>query len=172
MIKRLAASLGTFRRNAIIAPILVAMEVVMDVIIPYLMARIIDVGIAASDLAAITRLGVLLVGTAFLSLVLGVVAGRHAAVASSGLARNLRRDLYRNIQNFSFANIDRFTPSGLVTRLTTDITNVQNAFQMMLRILIRSPLMLVFSMFMAFRVNTEVSLVFLGIAPVLGIGLY
>ncbi len=172
MLARLATSLREFRRPSILAPCFVGLEVVMDVIIPYLMARIIDTGIAASDMRHIQIIGIMLVICAVLSLIFGVTAGRFAAIASSGFARNLRRDMYYTIQTFSFTNIDTFSTASLVTRLTTDITNVQNAYQMLLRILFRSPLMLVFSLIMAFRVNTMVSMTFLAVVPVLGIGLY
>ncbi len=172
MLSRLATSLREFRRPSILAPCFVGLEVVMDVIIPYLMARIIDTGIAAGDMRHIQIIGIMLVICAVLSLIFGVTAGRFAAIASSGFARNLRRDMYYTIQTFSFTNIDTFSTASLVTRLTTDITNVQNAYQMLLRILFRSPLMLVFSLIMAFRVNTMVSMTFLAVVPVLGIGLY
>ena len=148
------------------------MEVVMDVIIPYLTARIIDQGIAPGDISMIRRVGMLLSASAALSLFFGVRSGYHAALASAGFAANLRKDMFHAIQGFSFANIDKFSTASLITRLTTDVTNVQNAFQMLIRIMVRSPLMLLFSLLMAFKVNTTVSLVFLGVAPVLGIGLY
>lgn len=172
LIGRLAASIREYRKNTILAPLLVTLEVVMDVVIPYLMAKIIDYGIADSDMGMIWKIGVALVACAVLSLTFGVLSGRHAAVASAGFAKNLRHDMYDNVQDFSFANIDKFSTASLVTRLTTDVTNVQNAFQMLIRILVRSPLMLVFSLIMAFKVNTTLSLVFLAIVPVLGVGLY
>lgn len=172
MLLRLARCLREFRRPSMLAPFFVALEVVMDVVIPFLMARIIDKGVAASDMKSIGILGFLLVGSAVLSLIFGVSAGRYAAIASAGLAKNMRRDLYYTIQTYSFANIDSFSTASLVTRLTTDVANVQNSYQVLLRILFRSPLMLVFSLLMAFRVNTTVSLVFLAIVPVLAIGLY
>ncbi|MCC8180106.1 MAG: ABC transporter ATP-binding protein, partial [Planctomycetes bacterium] len=172
MIKRLAQSIREYRRDSLLAPIFVALEVVMDVIIPFLMARIIDRGIAASSMQTIEYIGILLVLSALLSLFFGVTAGKHAAIASAGFAHNLRRDMYHNIQGFSFSNIDRFSTASLVTRLTTDVTNVQVAYQMLLRILVRSPLMLVFSLAMAFKVNNTAALIFLGVAPVLGVGLY
>lgn len=172
MLKRLLLPLREFKRNAAITPAFVALEVVMDVVIPYLMAKIIDNGIAKSDLHAIFILGVLLLLAAGLSLAFGVLAGKNAAVASAGLAKNLRQDMFANIQTFSFANIDKFSPASLITRLTTDVANVQNASQMLLRIMIRSPLMLVFSLLMAFEVNADMSLVFLAMIPVLGCGLF
>lgn len=172
MLRRLLQSVREFRRNAIMAPVYVALEVVMDVIIPFLMAKIIDFGIADSNMRAIWIIGGLLFFSALLSLVFGIQSGRHAAIASAGLAKNLRQDMFYNIQTFSFTNIDTYSAPSLITRLTTDVSNVQNACQMLLRIMIRSPLMLVFSLLMAFKVNATISLVFLATAPVLGIGLY
>ena len=172
MLRRLLLPLREFKRNAVIAPAFVALEVVMDVVIPYLMAKIIDSGIAKSDLHSIFVLGVLLLFSAGLSLVFGIMSGKNAAIASAGLAKNLRQDMFANIQTFSFANIDKFSPPSLITRLTTDVANVQNSLQMLLRIMIRSPLMLVFSLLMAFKINDEISLVFLAMAPVLGVGLF
>ena len=172
MFLRLIRSLEEFKRHAVLAPIFVSLEVVMDVIIPFLMAKIIDFGIAKSDAKAIWVLGVALLVSAMLSLLFGVRSGYHAAIASAGLAKNLRRDLFYNVQTFSFSNIDKYSPSSLITRLTTDVTNIQNSCQMLLRILVRSPLMLAFSLLMAFKVNSSISLVFLATAPVLGIGLY
>ncbi len=168
---KLLKPIREYKRNAIIGPLFVSLEVVMDVVIPYLMAKIIDIGIARSDHHAIVVLGVGLIIAAALSLLFGILAGRNAAIASSGLAKNLRADMYKNIQTFSFSNIDKYSAPSLITRLTTDVTNVQNAFQMLLRILIRSPLMLVFSLLMAFKVNSDLSLVFLATAPVLAVGL-
>ena len=172
MIRKLAAPIREFRKSAVIAPMFVCLEVVMDVLIPYLMAQIIDIGIARSDLSSIWLIGVALFASAVLSLVFGVLSGKNAAIASAGLAKNLRHDMYANIQTFSFANIDKYSPPSLITRLTTDVTNVQNSCQMLLRIMVRSPLMLAFSLGMAFLVNAHISLIFLAMAPVLGIGLY
>lgn len=172
MLRRLLRSVREFKRNAIMAPVYVALEVVIDVIIPFLMAKIIDYGIADSNMHAIWIIGGLLFFSALLSLVFGIQSGRHAAIASAGLAKNLRQDMFYNIQTFSFTNIDTYSTSSLITRLTTDVSNVQNACQMLLRIMIRSPLMLVFSLMMAFKVNSTISLLFLATAPILGIGLY
>lgn len=171
MLAKLLKPLREYKRNAVIGPLFVTLEVVMDVIIPYLMAKIIDVGIAKSDSRAIWIIGVGLFISAALSLLFGILAGRNAAIASSGLAKNLRSDMYRNIQTFSFTNIDKYSAPSLITRLTTDVTNVQLSFQQLLRILIRSPLMLTFSLLMAFKVHSQLSLVFLTTAPVLAIGL-
>lgn len=172
MLRKLMAPLREFGKNAIIAPLFVGLEVVMDVIIPYLMARIIDDGIAKSDIHAIWVIGLALFASAILSLIFGILSGKHAAIASAGLAKNLRHDMYANIQTFSFANIDKYSPPSLITRLTTDVANVQNSCQMLLRIMVRSPLMLTFSLIMAFQVNAHMSFIFLATAPVLGVGLY
>lgn len=143
----------------------------MEVLIPYLMSKIIDNGIDRGDMDYILRLGGVLVACALLSLLFGAFSGHFAANASSGFARNVRHDLYYAVQDFGFENIDRFSTSGLVTRLTTDVTNLQNAFQMIVRICVRAPVMLVFSLFMAFRVNSRLAMVFLAAAPVLVAGL-
>lgn len=172
MIARLVAPIREYKRRAILAPVFVGLEVVMDVVIPYLMTLIIDRGIAHSDMRAIGFIGVGLVASAILSLTFGVLSGKNAAIASAGLAKNLRHDMYANIQTFSFANIDKFSAPSLITRLTTDVANVQNASQMLLRIMVRSPLMLVFSLLMAFKVNSHAAWVFFGVIPFLGIGLY
>ena len=172
MLIELARPIREYKRSAILAPLFVALEVVMDVIIPYLMSKIIDNGIAHSDMRGIAHIGAALLAAALLSLLFGVLSGRHAAVASAGLARNLRHDMYENIQTFSFANIDKYSAPSLITRLTTDVANVQNACQMLLRIIVRSPLMLVFSLLMAFKVNSHVALIFFAMAPILGVGLY
>ena len=172
MIKTLAGNIKQFKKNTILAPVFVAFEVIMEVIIPLLMARLIDLGISAGDMGYVLRIGAVLVACALTSLVFGVLSGKHAAIASAGFARNLRQAMFYRIQDFSFANIDKFSTASLVTRLTTDITNVQYAFQMVIRIAIRSPLMLVFALFMAFSINGRLSLVFLGAVPFLAAGLY
>ena len=136
------------------------------------MARLIDYGIQAQNLGYIWKMGILLAVTAMISLMFGVLSGKFAARASAGFAKNLRKDMYYNVQNFSFSNIDKFSTASIVTRLTTDVTNVQNAYQMIIRMAVRAPIMLVFSMFMAFQVNSEMAVIFLAAAPILGIGLY
>lgn len=172
MIKRLAQSLREYRKQTILTPFYVSLEVIIDVVIPLLMASLIDEGIGKGNMAAIWQYGAWLVLCCLLSLLFGALAGRTAAVASAGYAHNLRQDLYHNVQSFSFLNIDRFSTASLVTRLTTDVTNVQNAFQIMVRIAVRSPMMLVFALVMAFRVNAQMALIFLGTIPVLGIGMF
>ena len=171
MIRKLASCVRQYKKPAILTPIFVSLEVVLEVIIPFLMASLIDKGIEAGDMSEIVKVGGILVVMAFLSLLFGALAGRYAAKASTGFAANLRHDMYYNIQNFSFFNIDKFSTSSIITRLTTDVTNVQMAFQMITRIAVRCPLMFIFSMIMAFYINAKVSLIFLVAVPVLGIGL-
>lgn len=144
----------------------------MEVIIPVLMSNLIDYGIDGGDMAFIIKMGVALLLSAFISLIFGALAGRSAASASAGFARNLRHDMYYNVQNFSFSNIDRFSTASIVTRLTTDVTNVQMAYQMIVRAAMRSPVMLIFSLAVSFSVNAKLSLIFVATIPVLGIGLY
>lgn len=171
MIKKLASCVREYKKAAILTPIFVSLEVVLEVIIPFLMASLIDDGIEMGNMAKIVEIGIILVLLAILSLTFGALSGRFAAKASTGFAANLRHDMYYNIQNFSFNNIDKFSTSSIITRLTTDVTNVQMAFQMITRIAVRSPLMLIFSLFMAFYINAKISLVFLIAVPILGLGL-
>ena len=172
MIKRLAKCLREYSKPTILTPLYVCIEVIIDVIIPILMASLIDEGISKGSMTAIWQYGILLVISCLVSLLFGALAGRTAAKASTGFAHNVRQDLFHNVQSFSFLNIDRFSSASLVTRLTTDVTNVQNAFQMIVRIAVRSPMMLVFSLAMAFRVSPNLAWIFLVSIPVLGIGMY
>lgn len=171
MVKRLLKSLREFKKDALLTPFFVVLEVVMEVIIPLVMALLIDKGIDGQDMAAIWKYGIILVLCAMLALVFGAAAGTFAARASTGFARNLRHDMYYNVQNFSFSNIDKFSTGSIVTRLTTDVTNVQNAFQMCTRIAVRCPVMLVFALFMAMKINSRMALVFLAVLPILAIGM-
>ena len=171
MIKRLVKSVREFKKDALLTPFFVVLEVVMEVIIPLVMALLIDKGIDGQDMAAIWKYGIILVLCAMLALVFGAAAGTFAARASTGFARNLRHDMYYNVQNFSFSNIDKFSTGSIVTRLTTDVTNVQNAFQMCTRIAVRCPVMLVFALFMAMKINSRMALVFLAVLPILAIGM-
>ncbi len=171
MIKRLLKSVREFKKDALFTPFFVVLEVVMEVIIPLVMALLIDKGIDGQDMAAIWKYGIILVLCAMLALVFGAAAGTFAARASTGFARNLRHDMYYNVQNFSFSNIDKFSTGSIVTRLTTDVTNVQNAFQMCTRIAVRCPVMLVFALFMAMKINSRMALVFLAVLPILAIGM-
>ena len=171
MIKRLLKSVREFKKDALLTPFFVVLEVVMEVIIPMVMALLIDKGIDGQDMAAIWKYGIILVLCAMLALVFGAAAGTFAARASTGFARNLRHDMYYNVQNFSFSNIDKFSTGSIVTRLTTDVTNVQNALQMCTRIAVRCPVMLVFALFMAMKINSRMALVFLAVLPILAIGM-
>ena len=172
MLKKLAKCVGEFKNDAIKTPLYVACECVFDVIIPFLMAFLIDEGINKGDSKVVIQIGITLIICSILAMFCGVMSGRHAAKASSGFARNLRKKMYHNVQNYSFANIDKFSASSIVTRHTTDVNNVQMAFQMITRIAIRAPLMLIFSLIMAFVVNAKISLVFLFAIPFLALGLY
>ena len=172
MIKELAKYIKQYKKDSILTPIFVIGEVVMEVVIPFLMAKIIDVGIQNSDLNYIFKIGIVLVVSAFLSLTFGMLSGRYAAKASAGFAKNLRQGMFYNIQNYSFTNIDKFSTSSLVTRLTTDVTNVQQAFQMIIRILVRAPMMLIFAFFMVFSINTTLAWIFVFTMPVLAVVLF
>ncbi len=172
MIKKLAKYVKQYKKASILTPFFVILEVIMEVVIPYLMAKIIDIGIENSDLNYIIKMGIFLVISAILSLVFGMLSGRYAAKASSGFAKNLRQGMFYNIQNYSFTNIDKFSTSSLVTRLTTDVTNVQMAFQMIIRILVRAPIMLIFALTMSFSINANLAWIFLATMPPLAIVLY
>ncbi|MBX4271185.1 ABC transporter ATP-binding protein [Clostridium estertheticum] len=172
MIKRLLKCVGEYKKDTILAPVFVTFEVIMEVIVPFLMARIIDNGISKGNLGYISKMGIVLVLCTIFSLFFGMQSGRYAAKASAGYAKNVRREMYYNIQSFSFSDIEKFSTASLVTRLTTDVTNVQNSYQMIIRILVRSPLMLIFSLIMAFSLNAKLALVFLVAIPFLGFGLY
>ncbi len=172
MIKKIAKSIREYKKEAILTPILVAIEVVTEVVVPYFMALLIDEGISKSSMNDTVRIGLMLITFTILSLGLGAICGILGARAGSGFAKNLRKDLYYKVQNFSFANIDKFSTSSIVTRLTTDVTNVQQAFQMIIRIAIRAPLMLIFSLIMAMKINMKMSLIFLGLIPVVAIVLF
>ncbi len=171
MLKRLCTCIREYKLPTVLTPVFVALEVVMEVFIPYLMGRMIDDGIKKGDVSFVTKTGLLLVVICFLSLFFGIAAGVTAAKASSGFAKNLRHDMFHNVQSFSFANIDKFSASGLVTRLTTDITTLQNAYQMIIRIAVRSPSMMIFSLVMALGINFRISLIFLAVIPFLALGL-
>lgn len=172
MFKTLSKSVREYKKTALVTPLLVVLEVIMEVIIPLLMANLIDNGIYSGQMNEIYKLGIALIFASILSLMFGILSGVTATSASSGFAKNLRQDLYYKVQNFSFANIDKFETSSIITRLTTDVSNIQMAFQMLTRIVVRAPLMLVFSLIMAFTVNAKLALIFLAIIPFLGIALY
>jgi len=172
MIKKLLASVRQYKKDSILSPVFVIFESVLEIAIPTLMAYLIDYGINKRNMAYILEIGLALVLCAVLSLILGVLAGRSASIASAGFAKNLRHDIFYNIQKFSFSNIDKFSTASIVTRLTTDITNVQNAYMMVIRLAVRSPIMMICALIMAFRVDVKISLIFLVIIPALGFGLW
>ena len=160
MIKKLASHLGEYKRAAILTPMFSALEAVMDILLPTIMAFIIDLGIEKGDMNAIVKYGLLTFAVAAIALLLGILAGKYAAEASTGFAGNLRDAMYENIQHYSFSNIDKFSTAGLVTRMTTDVTNLQNAFQMMERMCVRAPVHLVFALIMAFSIGGPLALTF------------
>ena len=172
MIKKIIKSIREYKKETILAPIFVTFEVILEVIIPLIMANLIDDGIYGGEMNNVYKIGLELVLCAILSLISGTLAGKYAAKASSGFARNLRKDLYYKVQEYSFSNIDKFQASSLVTRLTTDVTNVQNAFQMIIRAAIRAPLTIIISLFFSISISPKLSLIFLCIIPILGIGLF
>ena len=172
MIKKLSKYVGEYKKYAVITPVLVTLEALMEIVIPLLMAQLIDNGIDAGNMGEITKYGLILLGAAFLTMTFGVLAGKTAPMASAGFAKNLRQALYYKVQEFSFASIDKFSTGSIVTRLTTDVTNVQQAFQMIIRITVRAPGMLLFARIAAFSVNHRLSLVFVAVLPVLGLGMF
>ena len=172
MFKKLAKYVKEYKKASILTPIFVVLEVVMEVIIPLLMAKIIDVGIQNGDVKYILEIGGLLIVSAILSLTFGMLSGRFAAKASAGYAKNLRKEMFHKVQDYSFENIDKFSTSSLVTRMTTDVTNVQMAFQMIIRILVRGPIMMIFALLMVISISAKLSLVFFVAIPVLGFILF
>lgn len=168
---KLLSYLGRFKKQAVLAPLMITAEVLLEIYIPFLMAKVIDQGIMKNDIGFIVRTGLLMIGAALCSLTFGALAARFASVASTGFAKQIRKALFDKIQDFSFANIDRFSTASLITRLTTDVTFVQNAFVMVIRVLVRSPVMLVCATLTAVRINPELSLVFLAAIPFLGCSL-
>ncbi|MBQ9737238.1 MAG: ABC transporter ATP-binding protein [Clostridia bacterium] len=171
MLKKLASCIGEYKKPSILAPLFVTCEVILEVLIPWLMSYIIDYGIEKSNMKLTGAIGATLVVLVGLSMFCGAMSGRYAAIASAGFAKNLRKKMFYSVQDFSFTNIDKFSTSGLVTRLTTDVSNLQNAYQMIIRIAVRCPAMLAFSLSMAFFVNPRISLIFLAAVPILGGGL-
>ena len=172
MIKTLLKQVKQYKRDSLLTPLFAALEVIMEVFIPFITAAIIDKGIEAGDMKKIYLYGGLMLVIAFFSLLFGIRAGKYAASASSGFACNLREGMYENIQNFSFSNIDKFSTAGLVTRMTTDVTNLQNAYQMILRIAVRAPMTMICSMVMCFVINAKLSLIFLVAIAFLGVVLF
>ena len=171
MLKNVLKSVGEYKKETILYPVTVALEVLLEVLIPYFMAVLIDKGINTGDMTEIIKYGMLLVVLAMAALAFGALSGHYAAVASAGFAKNLRKRMFYKVQDFSFLNIDHFSTSSLVTRMTTDITNVQNAYQMIIRVAVRAPIMLIMAFFMAFKVNSELATIYLWVIPILGIAL-
>jgi len=171
MFKTLGKSVREYKKTALITPLFVTLEVILEVIIPLLMADLIDKGIYTGQMNVILKIGLQLVLATISALLFGCLSGITASKASAGFAKNLRKDLYYKVQEFSFANIDKFSTASIITRLTTDVSNVQMAFQMLTRIVVRTPLMLVFALIMAFNINSQLSLIFLGLIPIVGLAL-
>lgn len=161
MIKRLAKCVGEYKIAAFITPISVGLESLVQVLIPTIVAMLIDEGITPGSMPDIFRVGIYLVICCVASLIFGAVSGAYCAKAGAGFAKNLRREMFYRVQDYSFANIDKFSPSSIVTRMTTDVTNVQNSFQMIIRIAVRAPAVFIFSLIMSFRMNMKISIVFL-----------
>ena len=171
MIKTLSKSIREYKRDTILSPIAISLEVVMEVLIPTFMAYLIDEGINTGNMGNVLKIGGILVVFCLISITGGTLSAKFGAQASCGFAKNLRHDMYYKVQNYSFSNIDKFSTASLVTRMTTDVTNVQNAFQMIIRIAVRAPLMMIFSLVMAFRIKADLSLVFMIVIPILVVGL-
>ena len=168
MNRKLLRSVREYKRETILTPVFVALEVFMEVLIPLLMAKIIDVGIMEGDIGYIVKVGIILVVLAMVSLFFGAKAGQLGAIAAAGYAKNLRHDIFYKIQDFSFGNIDHFSTPSLVTRLTTDITNVQMAYMFTIRLLARAPIMIVLSWIMTLTINVPIALLLLAMVPILG----
>ena len=172
MLRKLAKSIREYKKYAILSPLLVACEVVLEVIVPTIMAELIDKGISQGSMPETVRIGLILILSTVFSLLFGIFSGIFAAKAGSGFAKNLRHDLYYKVQEFSFANIDKFSSSSLVTRLTTDVTNVQNAFQMTIRMIVRAPFMLISALIMVININFNISIIFLIVVPIMAAVLF
>ena len=171
MIRELAKSIREYKKETIITPIFMILEVIMEMLIPYFIADLIDKGVMNGDMSVIIKIGIYLILCAVMSLVFSIVAGIISSKASNGFAKNLRHDIYYRVQNYSFYNIDKFSPASIVTRITTDVSNIQMAYMMMIRMAFRAPFTIIISLFMAFSINKEISLIFLLIIPILGTGL-
>lgn len=172
MIQKLSHSIREYKNASILTPVFVVMEVLVEILIPFLMAGMIDTGIGGHDARTLIISGVILIICVLAGIFFGIMSGSLCAAASAGFAQNLRKDMYHKIQSYSFANIDKFSTSSIVTRLTTDVTNVQNAYMMLIRVAVRAPIMLIFSLAAAFMVNAKLSTIFLIIIPIVGTGLY
>lgn len=172
MIKKLIRSIREYKKASILTPVFVILEVLVEILIPLIMAKMIDTGISGHDSHTLISLGIVLIICVIFGMLCGMLSGSFSAAAAAGFAQNLRQDMYYKIQEFSFSNIDKFSTSSIVTRLTTDVTNVQNAYMMIIRVAVRAPIMLIFSLIASFTVNDRLSLIFLIIIPIIGIGLY
>lgn len=161
MLKTLGAQIKEFKRDSLLTPVFMSLEVLMETLIPYLMASIIDDGVGTGNLHHIYKVGAFMTAAACFSLFCGIMGAKFGARASTGFARNLRKTMYQNIQTFSFSNIDKFSTAGLITRLTTDVTNLQNAWQMILRMCVRAPATLILAICMAFLINPRLALIYL-----------
>lgn len=161
--------IGEFKRDTILSPIFVTLEVFLEVLLPTLMALVIDNGVETGDMNYVMKMGLIMLVVAMLSLAAGTLSGVFAAKASMGFGRNLRRGMFDNIQDFAFRNIDHFSTAGLVTRMTTDVTNVQNAYQMLVRMFVRAPIMMISALIMCVKINARISLVFLAALVFLGL---
>lgn len=172
MIKQLSGSVRQYKKDSILAPVFVTFEVILEVLIPLMMADLIDYGINVGDMGYVVKTGLILVVFCMISLFCGAMSGKFAASASAGFAANLRQDMYYKVQEYSFKNIDKFSTASIVTRLTTDITNVQMAYMMLIRVAVRAPIMLICAFFAVLSINGKIALIYLCVIPVLGIGLY
>lgn len=172
MIKRLAKEIKEYKKNSILSPIFIAGEVVLELLLPFIMASMIDDGVEVGNMKHIVITGMIMLVVAMLSLYCGAMCGKHAAIASTGFAKNVRKSMFDNIQTFSFANIDKFSTAGLITRMTTDVVNVQQAYQMIIRMCVRAPLMLIIAMIMVVIINAKLALIYLVALIVLGIALF
>ena len=161
MIKKLMSYIGEYKRDTLLSPISVTFEVILEVLLPMLMAKVIDNGVEAGNMNYVVKMGLLMLVVAMLSLAAGTLSGVFAARASMGFGKNLRKAMYDNIQDFSFQNIDHFSTAGLVTRMTTDVTNVQNAYQMLIRMFVRAPIMMISALVMCVSISPKISLIFL-----------
>ena len=168
MIKKLTAQIGEYKKDTLMSPVSVTFEVILEVLLPVLMASVIDHGVEAGDMNYVIKMGAVMLVVAMLSLLAGTMSGIFAARASMGFGRNLRKAMYDNIQDFAFHNIDKFSTAGLVTRMTTDVTNIQNAFQMIIRMLVRAPIMMISALFMCVTISPKLSLIFLAALIFLG----
>ena len=171
MVRKLLHSVREYKTSSLLAPLFVTGEVILEVIIPMLMANLIDFGIEVGNMQYILKMGLALIICCIVSLTFGALSGKYAAVASAGFAKNLREDMYNKVQEYSFSNIDKFSTASIVTRLTTDITNIQNAYMMSIRVAVRCPIMLIFALFMAFQINSHLAPIFVIAIPILAVGL-